>query len=101
MICFRSIFCGKKHELQVLLKCYNLSAVHQTVQKKKMLQKIANLCLLPFGGKKRNVLMEGHKSHFSYFDNELHCFYQYFKIVLLFFACQLKELEDGQVETVH
>lgn len=28
-------------------------------------------------------------------------FYQYFKIVLLFFACQLKELEDGQVETVH
>lgn len=54
MICFRSIFCGKKHELQVLLKCYNLSAVHQTVQKKKKCFKkllIYVFCLL--GEKKK------------------------------------------------
>lgn len=58
-------------------------------------------CLL---GKNETLYWRGipvYKSHFSYFDNELHCFYQYFKIVLLFFAFQLKEWEDGQVETVH
>lgn len=69
--------------------------------KKKCFKKLLIYVFCLLGEKKRNVLMEGHKSHFSYFDNELHCFYQYFKIVLLFFACQLKELEDGQVETVH
>lgn len=51
-ICFRSIFCGKNTNFRCF---WNVTTCPPFTRlfKKKMLQKIANLCLLPFGGKKK------------------------------------------------